>query len=708
MKGLGKFLFGGVLGALFGFLVSPKRAQRVRDALLTREEAREAASTAAVGALPESTAAAAAVAPPQLVPVEPSPQAFSPAPPPVEASPAAFVPEPAERGWVAESAPVVEEPPAVEEPQVVEEPPAVELAPLPTPLAVPEPEPEPEPEFAPAPEPEPVLELEPQPQPPIEWPTAPEPAPEAESAMGETATPSVEVAPARLVEPTVAIPDFEPVVEAEPVLAIEPEPEAVTPFEVASGYESAPEADVEDQLLPREETIRVPTPSDLKARIEETRRRIQEELEHPFAGEGDTAPRPSRTFLQEESWGAPAGEPEAPYDAAASASFAPPPLFAPVKPVEPVDTVSSLEVPPPAFPPLPEEVHVPSPFETEPVGPKTLPPLDIVMPSEPEPAPAPAPFQALPFQTPAFAPEPSPFQPPAFAPEPSPFQPQPPSQAPTEKAAASPFGAPEPPETPAPFVTSTSSEAPAAFEAPTFFEASSQFQVPPPSFPAVPDVGERVSETPSTPVLAAEEQAVEEQAVEEHVAEASAFEVPMVASPLSSVVEESILADTKVDIEPAALEDVAPVTPEMPHVPPLSFTLPSVQIPTVITELAPAAAAQPKATELESVAVGVGTEGASEPPALEQVEELIAYTPESSASAPSTAGDFDHDAMRKRIEETRNRLKAKAFDAMMSGEASLLARDSETGSRSGSAAEGVGVDAEVDNTIESTLTEEDL
>ncbi len=33
--------------------------------------------------------------------------------------------------------------------------------------------------------------------------------------------------------------------------------------------------------------------------------------------------------------------------------------------------------------------------------------------------------------------------------------------------------------------------------------------------------------------------------------------------------------------------------------------------------------------------------------------------------------------MRRRIEETRNRLKAKAFDAMASGEAALLARDTE-------------------------------
>ena len=33
MKGLGKMFVGGLLGAIFGFLISPKRAQKVRDAL---------------------------------------------------------------------------------------------------------------------------------------------------------------------------------------------------------------------------------------------------------------------------------------------------------------------------------------------------------------------------------------------------------------------------------------------------------------------------------------------------------------------------------------------------------------------------------------------------------------------------------------------------------------------------------------------------
>lgn len=70
-------------------------------------------------------------------------------------------------------------------------------------------------------------------------------------------------------------------------------------------------------------------------------------------------------------------------------------------------------------------------------------------------------------------------------------------------------------------------------------------------------------------------------------------------------------------------------------------------------------------------------------------------------------GSFDQEAMRHRIEETRNRLKAKAFDAMMSGEASLLSRDSEAGQRA-STAPPVSLDSEVAESIEKTLTEEEF
>jgi hypothetical protein len=64
--------------------------------------------------------------------------------------------------------------------------------------------------------------------------------------------------------------------------------------------------------------------------------------------------------------------------------------------------------------------------------------------------------------------------------------------------------------------------------------------------------------------------------------------------------------------------------------------------------------------------------------------------------------------MRLRIETTRNRLKAKAFDAMLSGESSLLGRSTAGASDGSARMSDVPVDSEVDETIESTLTEEDV
>jgi hypothetical protein len=65
----------------------------------------------------------------------------------------------------------------------------------------------------------------------------------------------------------------------------------------------------------------------------------------------------------------------------------------------------------------------------------------------------------------------------------------------------------------------------------------------------------------------------------------------------------------------------------------------------------------------------------------------------------------DYDAMRARIEKTRGRLKSKAFDAMMTGEASLLSKDSsDSWVEKGSIP---AVDPDVDDTIEANLREED-
>jgi hypothetical protein len=64
----------------------------------------------------------------------------------------------------------------------------------------------------------------------------------------------------------------------------------------------------------------------------------------------------------------------------------------------------------------------------------------------------------------------------------------------------------------------------------------------------------------------------------------------------------------------------------------------------------------------------------------------------------------DYDAMRARIELTRSRLKAKAFDAMMAGESALLGRDPET---SPAPARSATFDSEIEQTVDSTLREDD-
>ncbi len=61
--------------------------------------------------------------------------------------------------------------------------------------------------------------------------------------------------------------------------------------------------------------------------------------------------------------------------------------------------------------------------------------------------------------------------------------------------------------------------------------------------------------------------------------------------------------------------------------------------------------------------------------------------------------------MRRRIEETRARLKAKAFDAMMSGEAALLSRDS--GEKPVPGSDTPELDAETDSAIDESLSQEE-
>ena len=89
---------------------------------------------------------------------------------------------------------------------------------------------------------------------------------------------------------------------------------------------------------------------------------------------------------------------------------------------------------------------------------------------------------------------------------------------------------------------------------------------------------------------------------------------------------------------------------------------------------------------------GPANGGVEPPPAV-----VVAGTAESENGS-------DYDAMRSRIELTRSRLKAKAFDAMMAGETSLLGRDTEPSSGPVPFA---GFDSEIEQTVDNTLREED-
>ena len=99
---------------------------------------------------------------------------------------------------------------------------------------------------------------------------------------------------------------------------------------------------------------------------------------------------------------------------------------------------------------------------------------------------------------------------------------------------------------------------------------------------------------------------------------------------------------------------------------------------------------------------------AEEPVAEEPVAEepVVAEEPAAAAAPSREGGGIDQAEMRRRIEETRARLKAKAFDAMMSGEAALLSRDS--GEKPVPTAEdAVELDAETDTAIDESLSQED-
>jgi hypothetical protein len=206
-----------------------------------------------------------------------------------------------------------------------------------------------------------------------------------------------------------------------------------------------------------------------------------------------------------------------------------------------------------------------------------------------------------------------------------------------------------------------------------------------------------VEEAPAEEVVVeevvAEDVALEESVVEEAAAESVDTEEAVVEE---SLVDEAVLDDSELP-EPAALP-----TPEE-----------VMEAPLVEPVVEPSEVAEPV---VEQSPAGEPTDGliadiTSSPVAAVVAEAPVAEPPivEDSAaddeSAAQEGGTINQAEMRRRIEETRARLKAKAFDAMMSGESALLARDS--GEKPIPKGTDVKLDGELESTIDESLSQEE-
>ena len=207
-------------------------------------------------------------------------------------------------------------------------------------------------------------------------------------------------------------------------------------------------------------------------------------------------------------------------------------------------------------------------------------------------------------------------------------------------------------------------------------------------------VEEPVAEEPVVEEPVAE--AVEEAVVEEPVVEEAVVEEPVVEEPVVEVVEEPVAE------EPAVEEPEAEVVEE----PVIEEPAAEVAEEPAVEEPEAEVVEEPVAEEpaVEEPVAEVAEEPAVEEPEAEVVEEPVAEEP-ADESAAREDGTIDQAEMRRRIEETRARLKAKAFDAMMSGESALLSRDS--GEKSVPQGDDVKLDGEVESTIDESLSQEE-
>lgn len=170
----------------------------------------------------------------------------------------------------------------------------------------------------------------------------------------------------------------------------------------------------------------------------------------------------------------------------------------------------------------------------------------------------------------------------------------------------------------------------------------------------------------------------------------------------SPVVEDevpAIIAETPTVIEEAAATFVAETAPAAVEAEQTSPS-PAKEIPAEPVSGEDLAQAQQAAAAKEWEALQTPAVGE---PTLEADLNAVKQPPAETTPSPS---GIDRDEMRKRIDETRARLKAKAFDAMISGETFV---EGETGHPAPEKKEtaGPGMDQETADQIDETLREED-
>jgi hypothetical protein len=244
----------------------------------------------------------------------------------------------------------------------------------------------------------------------------------------------------------------------------------------------------------------------------------------------------------------------------------------------------------------------------------------------------------------------------------------------------------------------------AATSAAAELDAYSSIEVEPLDFESIPVWAEAPTAEPDVvpDVEAAAEEAAEEAG--EELEDVAAAHAAVVELPVEPEVEEIEVAEPEVeDVEVEAAPIPTPADDLKARIEETRRRIRrELEQPFIVG--AGVAAAEDASPKFEPV---IGEALAVEPSA-EGEAGVEAEEPATADERPPVSEDgpgVDYEVMRGRIEETRSRLKAKAFDAMMTGESALLGRD--PGDAGVKLPAPTDVAEEIGETIDSTLREEE-